>query len=45
MNLKTDISWVKRLTASNPADTEELVNQLLIENRIPYNDMFLLEKF
>jgi hypothetical protein len=45
VNLKTDISWVKRLTASNPANTEELVNQLLIENRIPYNDMFLLEKF
>ncbi len=45
VNLKTDISWVKRLTASNPGDTEELVNQLLIENRIPYNDMFLLEKF
>jgi hypothetical protein len=45
MNLETDISWVKRLSASNPADTEELVNQLLIENRIPYNDMFLLEKF
>jgi hypothetical protein len=45
VNLKTDISWVRRLTASNPEDTEELVNQLLIENRIPYNDMYLLEKF
>jgi hypothetical protein len=45
VNLKTDISWVKRLTASNPKNTEELVNQLLIENRIPYNDVFLLEKF
>jgi hypothetical protein len=45
VNLKTDISWVKRLTASNPGDTEELVNQLLIENRIAYNDLLLLEKF
>jgi len=45
LNLKTDISWVKRLTASNPGDTEELVNQLLIDNRIPYNDIYLLEKF
>jgi len=45
VNLKTDISWVKRLTASNPANTEELVNQLLIENRISYNKLALLEKF
>jgi hypothetical protein len=45
MNLKTDISWVKRLTASNPGDTEELVNQLLVDNQIPYNKLALLEKF
>jgi hypothetical protein len=45
VNLKTDISWVKRLTASNPANTDELVNQLLIENRLSYNRQALLEKF
>jgi hypothetical protein len=45
LNLKTDISWVKRLTASNPGDTEELVNQLLMDNQIPYNKLALLEKF
>jgi hypothetical protein len=45
VNLKTDISWVKRLTASNPGDTEELVNQLLMDNQIPYNKLALLEKF
>ncbi len=45
VNLKTDISWVKRLTASNPANTDELVNQLLIENRLSYNRLALLEKF
>ena len=45
VNLKTDISWVKRLTASNPANTGELVNQLLIENRLPYNKLALSEKF
>ena len=45
VNLKTDISWVKRLTASNPANTSELVNQLLIENRLSYNKLALLEKF
>jgi hypothetical protein len=45
LNLKTDISWVKRLTASNPANTGELVNQLLIHNRLSYNRQALLEKF
>ncbi|UCH92483.1 MAG: AAA family ATPase [Candidatus Aminicenantes bacterium] len=45
VNLKTDISWVKRLTASNPANTGELVNRLLIENRLSYNKLALLEKF
>ncbi len=45
VNLKTDISWVRRLTASNPQNTKELVNQLLMENRISYNEVALLEKF
>ncbi|MCP4219872.1 MAG: AAA family ATPase, partial [bacterium] len=45
VNLKTDISWVRRLTASNPANTKELVNQMLMENRISYNEVALLEKF
>jgi hypothetical protein len=45
VNLKTDISWVKRLTASNPANTEELVNKLLIDNRLSYNKLALSEKF
>jgi hypothetical protein len=45
VNLKTDISWVKRLTASNPANTDELVNRLLIENHLSYNRQALLEKF
>ncbi len=45
MNLKTDISWVKRLTVSNPALTEEFVDQLTFENTIPYDEAFLTEKF
>jgi hypothetical protein len=45
VNLKTDISWVRRLTASNPKNTRELVNQLLMENRISYNEVALSEKF
>ncbi|MEZ4527278.1 MAG: AAA family ATPase [Desulfobacterales bacterium] len=28
LNLRTDISWLRRLTGSDPAYTEELVNRL-----------------
>jgi len=45
LNLKTDISWVRRLTASNPQQTESFVNQLTLHNTIPYDDVFLVEKF
>ena len=45
LNLKTDISWVRRLTASNPAMTEEFVNRLTLHNAIAYDDTFLVEKF
>lgn len=44
-NLKTDIAWVRRLTASNPQLTEAFVHQLTLENRIGYDFSFLLEKF
>jgi hypothetical protein len=44
-NLKTDISWVRRLTASNPQQTEEFIDQLMLHNQIGYDDMFLMEKF
>lgn len=45
LNLKTDISMVKRLTASNPEQTKEFVNQLTLSNQIPYNETLLLDKF
>ncbi|MDM8521228.1 AAA family ATPase [Anaerolineales bacterium HSG6] len=45
LNLKTDLSWVRRLTASNPQKTEAFVNQLTIHNSISYNDILLVEKF
>ncbi|MCP4157204.1 MAG: AAA family ATPase, partial [bacterium] len=45
VNLKTDISWVRRLTASNPKNTKELVNQLLINNQLSYSKIALSEKF
>ncbi|MEZ4866580.1 MAG: AAA family ATPase [Caldilineaceae bacterium] len=44
-NLKTDLSWVRRITSGQPGDTEEFVNQLTQENRIPYNRDFLISKF
>ncbi|MGE0082801.1 MAG: AAA family ATPase [Desulfococcaceae bacterium] len=44
-NLKTDISWVRRLTGSNPQYTEEFVNHLMMDNAIRYDDMFLVQKF
>ncbi|MCP4696130.1 MAG: AAA family ATPase, partial [Gammaproteobacteria bacterium] len=45
LNLKTDISWVRRLTASNPQLTEEFVDRLTIHNTIRYDKVFLIEKF
>ena len=45
LNLRTDISWVRRLTGSNPQYTEEFVNQLTINNIIRYDDRFLVTKF
>ncbi|MCP4698196.1 MAG: AAA family ATPase, partial [Gammaproteobacteria bacterium] len=45
LNLKTDISWVRRLTASNPQLTEEFVNRLAIHNTISYDKVFLMQKF
>ncbi len=45
LNLRTDLSWVKRLTGANPEYTEEFVNQLAIENVIRYDDLYLVTKF
>ena len=44
-NLKTDISWVRRLTASNPQLTETFVNQLTLQNTIAFDEKTLVEKF
>jgi len=45
MNLKTDIAWIRRLTASNPKYTQAFVSQLTINNRIRYDEVLLTEKF
>ena len=45
LNLKTDLSWVRRITSGRPGDTEEFVGQLTRENQIAYDRDFLTSKF
>ena len=45
LNLRTDISWVRRLTGSDPQYSEAFVNQLTIHNAIRYDESFLVTKF
>ena len=45
LNLRTDISWVRRLTGSDPKYSEAFVNQLTIHNAIRYDESFLVTKF
>ncbi|HIE00983.1 MAG TPA: AAA family ATPase [Thiotrichaceae bacterium] len=45
MNLKTDLSWVRCLTASNPSLTEEFVDQLTLHNQIGYDNQLMTHKF
>jgi hypothetical protein len=42
LNLRTDI---RRLTASNPKNAEEFVDQLTLYNKIAYDEVLLVEKF
>jgi hypothetical protein len=45
LNLKTDFSWVKRLTASNPELTAGFVDEVAVNNVIQHDERFLVEKF
>lgn len=45
MNLRTDLSWVRRITGANPANTEEFVDRLTTENTMRYDKNFLSAKF
>ena len=45
LNLRTDLSWVRRLTSANAGDTEAFITQLTTENRIAYDKNFLTTKF
>ncbi len=45
LNLRTDISWVRRITSAYEGSTEEFVDQLTLENRILYDESALVTKF
>lgn len=45
LNLKTDISWVKRLCGANPGNAKEFVTQLTLSNQIEYDDLMLTSRF
>ncbi len=45
MNLKTDLDWVRRITGSNPDQTQEFVGRLTMHNKIVYDKNFLIAKF
>lgn len=44
-NLRTDLSWVRRLTGSNPQLTNKFVEQLTTVNQIAYDRNALVTKF
>jgi hypothetical protein len=45
MNLKTDLMWVRRITGSNPDNTKEFVDELLLHGNIEFDKTFLISKF
>ena len=44
-NLRTDLSWVRRITGSIPAQTNAFVEQLALYNRIAYDEDRLTSQF
>ena len=45
LNLRTDLSWVRRITTSYPGSTEEFVDRLVTHNTIRYDRNYLITKF
>ena len=45
LNLKTDLMWVRRITGSNPENTREFVDRLLLHGNIGFDKTFLISKF
>ena len=45
LNLRTDLSWVQRITSSYPGSTEAFVDNLVTHNIIRYDSNYLSSKF
>jgi hypothetical protein len=45
LNLRTDLSWVKRITGKNLEKTKEVIQKLNIGNLLPYDKKTLISKF
>ncbi len=45
LNLRTDLSWVQRITGAYPDSTEKIVSQLASENTILYDQDALISQF
>ncbi|KPA18231.1 hypothetical protein MHK_001562 [Candidatus Magnetomorum sp. HK-1] len=45
LNLRTDLSWVRRISGKNPEKTKEVINTLSITNLLPYDNKSLITKF
>jgi hypothetical protein len=44
-NLKTDLSWVQRITCSYPGSTEDFVTNMVNHNTIAFDRTYLISKF
>ena len=44
LNLRTDLSWIKRIT-NRPENTEEILNKIIKSNTVPYDGEYLVSKF
>jgi len=45
MNLRTDLSWVKRITSAHPGSTEEFVDHLVTYGNIRFDSALLITRF
>ncbi|HWQ67388.1 MAG TPA: ATP-binding protein [Methanospirillum sp.] len=45
LNLRTDLSWIRRLTGGNAEHAKDLISQLAIHETIPFNRKALVSQF
>ena len=44
-NLRTDLSWVQRITGMNPENTHAFLEEMNLSGRIAYDKSYLIAKF